>query len=184
MGARLERRELLARVARIADEDTGGTTFIGIDGLGAAGKSTLARDMANAVGGAPVVPVDDFWEPGVAEWDWERFNAEVAEPLVAARSARYRAWDWDAHAFGGWRRVDPHRLVIVEGVSATRREVQLPWTLTVWVDAPAEVRLRRVRDRDGDSMLSTWLDDWMPSEQAYVERERPMDRVDVIVAGN
>ena len=184
MVARLERGDLLARVVRVAEEHAGETTFIGIDGLGAAGKSTLARDIGGAIAGAQIVSVDDFWGHGISEWDWPRFNAEVAVPLAADQAARYRAWDWDANVLGGWRRVEPRGLVIVEGVSATRREVRLPWTLTVWVDTPAAVRLSRARERDGDAMLSRWLDDWMPSEQAYVERERPMDRVDVIVAGH
>ena len=84
---------------------------------------------------------------------------------------------------GELRVVPPARLVIVEGVSATRREVRLPWAMTVWVDAPAEVRLQRARDRDGEAMLSVWLERWIPSEEAYVEREHPQQRVDLVVSG-
>jgi cytidylate kinase len=72
---------------------------------------------------------------------------------------------------------------VVEGVSSTRAELGAPWDLTVWVDAPREVRLRRARERDGAAMQRRWLDDWLPSEEAYAAREHPQDRVDLIVNG-
>jgi uridine kinase len=71
----------------------------------------------------------------------------------------------------------------VEGVSATRGEVDVPWALQIWVDAPREVRLRRAVERDGAGMLAHWLDVWMPSEEAYIARERPQERVDLLVEG-
>lgn len=177
------RADAIDRVVLLADERRGATTFVGIDGPGAAGKSSLARDVAAAVPGSVIVAVDDFARPSVPEWDWARFQREVADPLLTGRSARYRAWHWDADSPGELRVVPPARLVIVEGVSATRREVRLPWAMTVWVDAPAEVRLQRARDRDGEAMLSVWLERWIPSEEAYVEREHPQQRVDLVVSG-
>jgi hypothetical protein len=32
-------------------------------------------------------------------------------------------------------------------------------------------------------MLRHWLEVWMPSEEAYIDRERPQERVDLIVSG-
>ena len=32
-------------------------------------------------------------------------------------------------------------------------------------------------------MLTRWLDDWMPSEERYAARERPEERVDLIISG-
>jgi hypothetical protein len=45
------------------------------------------------------------------------------------------------------------------------------------------VRLARALERDGDGMLHRWLDDWIPSEEAYAARERPQERLDFIVSG-
>jgi uridine kinase len=75
------------------------------------------------------------------------------------------------------------RIVVVEGVSSTRAEAGVPWDLTIWVDAPRDVRLNRALERDGPGMLRRWLDDWIPSEQRYAARENPRDRVDLIVSG-
>jgi uridine kinase len=59
----------------------------------------------------------------------------------------------------------------------------VPWTLQVWVDTPRAMRLERALARDGAAMMSRWLDNWIPSEDAYVARERPQERVDLIVPG-
>jgi hypothetical protein len=32
-------------------------------------------------------------------------------------------------------------------------------------------------------MLPHWLEVWMPSEEAYIARERPQERVDLVVCG-
>jgi uridine kinase len=176
----VSRAEALAEIAALP---RGRTLFVGIDGFGAAGKSALAAAAARAVPGSVVVPIDDFAAPQVPEWDWARFDAQLARPLRAGRPATYQRWGWDRDQGGEWVRIPAGRMVIVEGVSSTRREVRLPWALTVWVDAPSEVRLRRVRERDGPAMLPQWLDAWLPSEQAYAAREEPMARMDLIVSG-
>jgi uridine kinase len=174
---------VIAAVAELAGRSAGRTVWVGIDGCGAAGKTSLAAAIAVAVPSVVVVSVDDFSGPRIAEWDWDRFAAQVVRPLLAGRPARYQRWDWDTDAGAEWHDIEPGRTVVVEGVSSTRREVAVPWDLTVWVDAPRAVRLARARERDGDAMLGRWLDDWMPSEEAYIAREHPAERVDRIVDG-
>jgi uridine kinase len=183
-------RELTAvvdRIRRLAqhnDDRDGRTRWVGIDGCGAAGKSALADAIAARVPESTVVRVDDFSAPDIAEWDWDRFDTEVVQPLLAGRPAHYQRWDWARNAGAEWHEIQPGRTVVVEGVSSTRREVRVPWSLTIWVDAPRELRLQRVRERDGEAMMSRWLHEWLPSEDAYVARERPQQRVDVIVHGD
>ena len=167
-------------VAAVAALDAG---FVGIDGYGASGKTTLAAAVAAAVPHAVVVHIDDFAAPAIAEWDWDRFRAQVLLPLLAGRPARYQRWDWATDSGAEWHNIEPGSLVVVEGVSATRREVGAPWALTVWVDAPLDVRLQRALARDGATMLPRWLEQWIPSEQAYVAEQDPLARVDLVVDG-
>jgi uridine kinase len=175
--------DAIAAVVSLVAGQPDRTVFVGIDGRGASGKSTLADQAAAAVAGSAVVHVDDFWGPSIAEWDWDRFRAQVLVPLLAGRPARYQVWEWERDTGGRWIDVPPGGLVLVEGVSCTRAEAGVPWSLQIWVDAPREVRLARALQRDGPERMRRWLEDWMPSEEAYVARERPQDRVDLIVDG-
>jgi uridine kinase len=177
---RVDAAEVVAAVRALP---RGRTTLVGIDGYGGSGKSTLAALIAEAVPDAVVVRADDFASPSVPEWDHARFRAQVLVPLLDGRPARYQRWDWHADAGAEWHDIPVGALLIVEGVSSTRSELAAPWDLTIWVEAPEELRLARALERDGPDMLPTWLSVWLPEENAYVVRERPQDRVDLIVPG-
>ena len=103
---------------------------------------------------AVVVHGDDFASPSVPEWDFARFNAQVVQPLLAGRPARYQRWDWHTDTGAEWHDVPVGVVVVVEGVSSTRREVTAPWDLTIWVEAPEDVRLARALERDGPDLLA------------------------------
>lgn len=160
-----------------------GTRWVGIDGKGAAGKTTLAAAVAAALDEAVVVHVDDFARPSVETWERDRFVAQVLTPLAAGRPARYERWDWDTDASAGWCEVGVGVPVVVEGVSSTDVRLGVPWDVTLWVDVPAEVRLARALARDGEGMREQWVEAWMPAEDAYEAAQRPQERVDAIVLG-
>ena len=155
-----------------------GTSWVGVDGFGAAGKTTLATALARALPGAVVVHVDDFARPSVQGWERDRFVAQVLAPLVAGRAARYQRWDWDADTGAEWHEVPPGVPVVVEGVSSTDTRLDVPWDVQVWVEAGRDVRLARALERDGESMIEQWLHDWMPSEERYADAQRPRERAD------
>jgi uridine kinase len=173
----------VAEVAALASARPGRTTFVGIDGPGGAGKTTLAARIAAEIPGAVVVAVDDFSGPHLAAWDWTRFARQVRDPLLAGRPAHYQRWDWDGDEGAEWHDIAPGNIVVVEGVSATRDEAQVPWHLTIWVDAPREVRLARAVERDGPALLTQWTDVWMPSEEAYFAAQSPHRRADLQIIG-
>jgi uridine kinase len=159
-----------------------GTRWVGIDGFGASGKSTLARAIAELLPGSAVISIDDFARAGIPDWNRELFTIEVVEPLRCGQTALYRHWDLLADAPREWVEVPPGNPVIVEGVSAIDARLRVPWDVTLWVDAPAEVRRARIMARDDPLLLERWRTDWWPGEQAYAEFQRPQKRVDVIVA--
>jgi uridine kinase len=183
MPRRVTQTEAVEEVERLARTRGDHTCFVGVDGPGGAGKSTLAGRLAAAVPGAVVVSVDDFSGPRVKEWGWRRFNDQLVRPLRAGRVARYQRWNWQRDEGGDWVDVSPGGVVIVEGVSATRDEADVAWALTIWVETGREVRLARALERDGASMMPRWVDDWIPSEEAYIAAQRPEARADLIVSG-
>ena len=75
-----------------------------------------------------------------------------------------------------------HNFVILEGVSASREAFRPFLTYSIWIEAPADVRLSRGLERDGEGARAKW-EEWMAQEDRYIERERPHERVDLVVSG-
>lgn len=159
----------------------GGTRWVGVDGKGASGKTTLAAAVVAALGAAAVVHVDDFARRSVETWERDRFVAQVLAPLRSGRPARYERWDWDADTSLGWAEVPAGVPVVVEGVSSTDVRLGVPWDVTLWLDVAPEVRLARALARDGEAMREQWVERWMPAEDAYEAAQRPQERVDAVV---
>lgn len=169
-----------AAVERLA---SGRTRWIGIDGFGGAGKSTLAAWLADTVADVVVVHADDFAAPSVPEWDWGRLQRQLFDPLRAGRPARYQRWDWHTDSAAEWHDVPVGAVVVIEGVSATRRELDVAWDVRVWVEAPPDIRLRRALARDGAAAERTWRERWIPEELAWAQRDRPWERADLVLDG-
>jgi len=165
-----------------------GVRIIGVDGPAGAGKSTLAARLAQA-SGAPIIEVDDFvsWDdPSGLRW-WGRFEEQVLGPLLTGSDARFqrRDWagDWRGDSLGDWKTVPWHPLVIIEGVTCTRQATVGRLAYAIWVEAPAEVRLRRglARDHGQPYDVEQLWRDWMIQEQEFFAIDATRDRADVIV---
>jgi uridine kinase len=164
--------------------DLPGTRWVGIDGLGAAGKTSFAAEIASMLPEAHIVHVDDFARPEMRGWEQERFVRQVVEPLLAGRPARYQRWDYIEDRGLNWVDVPVGVPVIVEGVSATDHRLPVPWDVTIWLDVSEAERHRRILARDNQTLLARWRDDWWPNEAAYEREQRPQKRPGmVVVAG-
>jgi uridine kinase len=176
----VRRFDLLA--ARVRDVDRP-VRLVGVDGCGGAGKTTFAARLANAAGGAPVVHTDDFASHDDALGWWPRFREQVVEPLLAGETARFRPYDWVARRTGDVEMTVPAAdLVVFEGVGAIRRAWRDVLALSIWVDCPRDLRLRRGIERDGEALRGFWQW-WMAAEDRYVEAEQPQRSADVVVDG-
>jgi uridine kinase len=175
--------ENLVERIRAAAPPAGMTTkVVAIDGPGGAGKSTLARQLAEALDGAPIVQTDDF-----ASWDdpldwWPRLRDEVLAPLARNEPARYRCSVWGDDDEERWQEVEPADAVVLEGVSSSREAFRPYLAFSIWVETPGELRLARGLARDGEEMRAQWRQ-WMAAEDEYVARERPSDHADAVVSG-
>ena len=174
--------DIAARVAAKDKPDGMTTAIIGIDGCGGSGKSTLAARLAETLD-CPVIHTDDF-----AQWDnplnwYPRLIEQVLDPLRNNQPARYQRYDWDAKQLAEWHDVPPQPQIIIEGVSATRREFRPYLTYSIYVETPRDLRLKRGLERDGEDALHLWQG-WMAEEDEYLRRDDPAGYADIIINGN
>lgn len=108
---------LAARLRRLSPS-CGPVRLVGVDGHAGSGKSTFAGRLADALGGAPVLHLDDIaTHEELFAWT-ERLLDQVIEPLRHGRSARYAPYDWRARGYGAARVLPPASVIVVEGVGA------------------------------------------------------------------
>jgi uridine kinase len=173
--------ESLARDLSTLSPSAGSSIIVGVDGCGGAGKSTFAARLSQVWEGSEVVHTDDF-----ASWDcpidwWPRLVEQVLTPLSEGRVALSQKYDWVKRELGEWVELASTR-VVLEGVSAIRREFRPFLAYRIWVDCPAELRLARGLERDGVEMEGQWRE-WMAAEDAYVLRDDPVSHAHLIVNG-
>lgn len=159
------------------------TRVVAIDGHGGSGKSSLAAVLSEAMTHAPIVHTDDFasWDNPI-EW-WPRLLDQALVPLASGEAARYQRFDWIEKRLAEWIDLPPRpAVVIVEGVSASRFEFDPYLAFRIWVETSRATCLRRGLERDGEAMRGQWSD-WFAEEDAYVARDDPVGRADLIVSG-
>jgi energy-coupling factor transporter ATP-binding protein EcfA2 len=112
----------------------GPVRLVAVDGHAGSGKSTFAARLAAALGGAPVLHLDDLaTHEELFGWTG-RLMEQVILPLSRGEAARYAPYDWTERRFGPARTLEPAPVVLVEGVGAGRREVR-PWLAALcWME--------------------------------------------------
>ncbi|MEU9035425.1 hypothetical protein AB0D45_11090 [Streptomyces sp. NPDC048352] len=172
--------ESLARELAALPPSLGPVRVIGVDGHAGSGKSTFAERLAAALGGAPVLHLDDvatheelFGWPG-------RVRAQVLEPLAAGRAARWAPYDWVERRFGPERVLEPAPVLIVEGVGAGRRELRPHLARLLWMETPRETSWGRGRNRDGRELSGFW-DGWERAELAHFSDDPSRPFADTLV---
>lgn len=173
--------ENLARTVLELPPSCGPVRVVAVDGPGGSGKTTFAGRLARTLN-AQVVHSDDFpvpWsEPPVA---WFRHVEEgVLTPLAAGRPGGYRRYDWVRETHTDWVEVPVAPVLLLEGVSTARRDT--PAALTVWVEAPGDLRLARALARDGAEFAPQWSR-WTRSEQEWFATDGTRERADLLVDG-
>ncbi|MFJ8472225.1 uridine kinase [Kitasatospora sp. NPDC094011] len=156
----------LAGELRALPPSCGPVRLVAVDGHAGSGKTTFAGRLAAALGGAPVVHLDDLATHDELFGWTGRLREQVLEPLAAGRDADHRVYDWTLRRFAGTARVPLAPVVLVEGVGAGRREVR-PWLARViWMELEAAAARRRGEQRDGPELAGFWAG-WARAEAAH-----------------
>jgi hypothetical protein len=92
-------------------------------------------------------------------------------------------YDWAAGAFSTEPTVVPAAAaLVVEGCGSSPPVLDPLTVLRVWVEAPADLRLRRGLERDGEALRNEWLR-WQERETAVFTAERTRARAGLRVDG-
>ncbi|MFD3517589.1 uridine kinase [Streptomyces sp. NPDC058657] len=171
----------LAARLRALPPSCGPVRLVAVDGHAGSGKSTFAARLADALGGAPVLHLDDLATHREL-FDWtERLRTLVTGPLSRGESARYAPYDWTLRRFGpATRELPPAPVVLMEGVGAGRRALRPLLAHLLWMDLDAEASWRRGRERDGTAQSVFW-DGWTRAETEHFSADPSRPFADALV---
>ena len=160
--------------------------MVAVDGRSAAGKSTVAERLREAIPGAWVVHTDDVaWWHSFFGWA-DLLRDGVLEPVRRGDlPVRYRPPAWDERARPGAIEVPVGcRVLIVEGVGAGRSDLADLVDALVWVQSDVVEARRRGLIRDGgDEAAEAFWDEWDAEEVPFLELHAPWARADLVVCG-
>ena len=151
--------------------------IIAIDGRCAAGKTTLAAELAEQLGG-DVIHMDDFFlppklrtperrsEPG-GNVHYERFLTEVIPKLASGEAFSYQRFDCSRMAPGDRIPVQNNGFVFVEGAYSCHPVLGNYMDRKVFLDIDRVNQTERIRGRNGGYRLQDFLQLWIPLEEAY-----------------
>ncbi|MER7282201.1 cytidylate kinase family protein [Dactylosporangium sp. NPDC000244] len=204
------RDEVLARLAEAVGSVTvAHPTRVAIDGAPAAGKTTLADELAVVLRaqGREVIraTIDDFLVPRAQRYPRGEFSAEgcyfdahdhhgltrvLLDPLGPGGDRRFQhaVYDHTADAVLSppVATAPADAVLVFDGVFLMRPELIDRWDLRVFVSTELEKTVDRavIRERGVSSRADVerrWRERYIPAQQFYFATVRPADHADIIV---
>ncbi|SCF08001.1 uridylate kinase [Micromonospora mirobrigensis] len=184
-------------------------TRVAVDGPPAAGKTTLADELAVALRGRgrEVVraTIDDFLFPRARRYRRGEYSAEgcyvdthdhgslkrvLLDPLGPGGDRRFRTAVYDhgtdTVSFPPVRTASADAVLVLDGVFLMRPELADRWDLSIFVSTALDTTVDRavVRERRVSSRADVerrWRERYLPAQRLYLATVRPTDHVDVVV---
>lgn len=168
--------------AKLKEKDA--PVIIAIDGMCAAGKTTLARELQQYYEqekiAVNVFHMDDFFlrkeqrtkermEETGGNVDYERFFEEVIKPLKDNKKGKYRPYDCTTGEVAEGTFFESRRLNIIEGSYSRHPYFKEVYDIKIFMETQPDEQMRRIRKRNGEVMLSRFLNEWIPKENAYFD---------------
>ncbi|MEU8050053.1 cytidylate kinase family protein [Micromonospora haikouensis] len=204
------RDEMLARLAAAVGSVTvAHPTRVAIDGPPAAGKTTLADELAVLLRaqGRDIIraTIDDFLFPRAQRYprgeysaegcylhthDHDALNRMLLDPLGPGGDRRFQhaVYDHttDTALSPSLRTAPTDAVLIFDGVFLMRPELIDRWDLRIFVSTALERTVDRavIRQRHVSSRADVerrWRERYIPSQQLYLATARPTDHADIIV---
>lgn len=164
--------------------------IVSIDGDAAAGKSTLATELAHFYD-ASVIKMDDFFlqpnqrtpsrlaEPG-GNVDYERFKTEIILPLKQISDFSYRPFNCQTSDFDNEILVKNNNVVIVEGSYSQHPYFSTPYDLTIFLAVDEQLQRERIVKRNGTALANRFVSEWIPMEKGYSKSFKIAQKADFV----
>lgn len=207
----MKRPEMLELVAqRILAVQREHPLRVAIDGIDAAGKTTLADELAALMQPhRPIIraSVDSFHQPREVRYqrgpdspegyyhdsfDYAALKTDLLEPLGPSGNRNYRAahFDYrtDAPTRPPLRKAPDHAILLLDGVFLLRPELHDWWDFAVFVQVSFSTALGRALIRDqiqlGSSVRQRYEKRYLPGQQLYLDTVHPQQYADIVVDNN
>ena len=167
--------------------------IVALGGRCASGKTTLAALLLQRTG-CSVVHMDHFFlrpeqrtrerleQPG-GNVDYERFLAEVLEPLRAGKDCFYRPYDCKQQKLTEPVAVRQDRLIVVEGSYSCHPTLWERYDLHVFLTVNPQEQLRRIGRGNGREGLEMFRQRGVPLEERYFSACLEEERWELRVGG-
>jgi uridine kinase len=186
---------------------------VAVDGPDAAGKTTLADELAEHLRGRREevirVGIDGFHRPRTVRlrrgslspegyyhdsFDYDAVRRVVLGPLGPGGDRRYRTGVFDYRTDQGVdepARLAPETAVLLfDGVFMLRPELRDNWDLSIFVDVSTQETLRRAQVRDADLLggpgviRERYQRRYLPGQRLYRSTAAPEQAADIVIDNN
>jgi uridine kinase len=204
------RARVLDRLVEMIDSRGSHRLRVAIDGLTAAGKTSLGHELARDLSrrGRPAfrASLDDFKRPWNERHLYDRLSGEGYYRNAFDREAACRLLlnpsDPSADGLVALCSIDPltqvdhsavkvgmsaNGVLIVDGTFAYRPEINAYWNFRIWVEVAADLSVRRGIERDAQGIGTAeeaetrHRDRYLAGELLYIDEVNPHSFVDVIL---
>lgn len=143
---------------------------VGIDGVDAAGKTTLADALATRLPDAERLSADDFHRSPE-----ERYQQGRESPV---------GYYEDSFDHARLRRavLAAQGLLIVDGIFLFRPELNDLWDFRIFIDIDPDESIRRGVARDGPETEELYRRRYVPGQRIYLDSVRPAELADVVLS--
>lgn len=164
-------------------------TLIAIEGFGGSGKSTIANSLAEILGNAFIISIDDFivkekltessWDSGV--FDRVRLEQQVLAPIADNQSASYQKLIWQTNQLSELVAVPNVDYLIIEGISSYHPDIEKYYNYKIWIDTPIDIANKRGHARDGSSENAQYWELWSKNDLTYQQKYHPELVADFVI---
>lgn len=179
---------LLEKLGQLNQSTCG--ALVAIDGRCGSGKTTLARELAQACGGT-VVHMDDFYLPfnqRQSDWmeqiggnmDFERLRSQVLQPLRNGCQSRYRPFLCKTGCYGEEILLQPGGLTILEGTYSHHPALEVKFDWKIFLTCSVEEQKQRLIEREGERFVR-FQEIWIPLEERYFAAYQIREHADLVL---